>query len=201
MVHADFYNKDLQRLGRIPILGGSAVLRTDAVSTAVLDVNGNSRSRRRYETDPRYQLEGGHVAVYDGKTQLIAGKIKQYVENNSAGTKDIELHFECHLSYVHGMITVPSPDRALTSQTVRPYYRESGPAETVIKDAVRLHVSQDAPRAENRNPIIVDLSEGRGENVTINSRFQNLLEELQDVAKNSGVVFFSYLEHATSDIR
>jgi len=200
MVHADFYNKDLQRLGRIPILGGSAAIRNNAVSTGVLDVNGNSPLWRRYETDPRYQLEGGHVAVYDGKTQLIAGKLKQYVENNSAGTKDIELHFECHLSYVHGMITVPSPDRALTSQTVRPYYRETGPAETVIKDAVRRHVGQDA-RSENREPIVVDLSSGRGQNVTINSRFQNLLEELQDVAKNSGVVFFSYLDSETSEIR
>jgi hypothetical protein len=98
------------------------------------------------------------------------------------------------------MITVPSPDRALTSQTARAYYRETGAAETVIKDAVRLHVGQDA-RSENRTPIIVDLSEGRGETVTINSRFQNLLEELQAVSKNSGVVFFSYLDHETSQIR
>jgi len=201
VVHADFYNRHLQRLGRIPILGGSAVIRNNAVSTGVLDVNGNSPLWRRFETDPRYQLEGGHVAVYDGKTQIIAGKLKQYQETNSSGLKDIELHFECHLSYVHGMITVPSPDRALTSQTARAYYRETGPAETVIKDAVRLHVSQNAPRAENRNPIIVELSEGRGETVTINSRFQNLLEELQDVSKNSGVVFFSYLDHETSEIR
>nr|WP_279587228.1 hypothetical protein [Auritidibacter ignavus] len=156
---------------------------------------------RRFETDPRYRLEGGHVAVYDGKDQLIAGKLKQYVETNTSGLKDIELHFECHLSYVHGMITLPSPNRAPESQTVRPYYRETGPAETVIKDAVRLHVSQNAPRAENRNPIIVDLPEGRGKRVTINSRFQNLLEELQAVSKNSGVVFFSYLDHETSQIR
>lgn len=200
MVHADFYNRDLQRLGRVPILGGSAVIRNNAVSTGVLDVNGNSPLWRRFETDPRYQLEGGHVAVYDGKTQVMAGKLKSYNETNSSGVKDVELHFECHLSYVHGMVTVPSPNRALTSQTARAYYRESGPAETVIKDAVRTHVGQDA-RAENRNPIIVDLSEGRGKNVTINSRFQNLLEELQDVAKNSGVVFFSYLDHETSEIR
>ncbi|WHS27531.1 Gp37-like protein [Auritidibacter ignavus] len=201
MIHADFYNRDLQRLGRIPILGGSAVIRNNAVSTGVLDVNGNSPLWRRFETDPRYRLEGGHVAVYDGKDQLIAGKLKQYVEPNTSGLKDIELHFECHLSYVHGMITLPSPNRAPESQTVRPYYRETGPAETVIKDAVRLHVSQNAPRAENRNPIIVDLPEGRGKRVTINSRFQNLLEELQAVSKNSGVVFFSYLDHETSQIR
>lgn len=150
MVHADFYSRDLQRLGRVPILGGSAVIRNNAVSTGVLDVNGNSPLWRRFETDPRYQLEGGHVAVYDGKTQVMAGKLKSYNETNSAGVKDVELHFECHLSYVHGMITVPSPERSLTSQTVRPYYRESGPAETVIKDAVRSHVGQDA-RAENRS--------------------------------------------------
>ena len=175
MVHADFYNRDLQRLGRVPILGGSAVIRNNAVSTGVLDVNGNSPLWKRFETDPRYQLEGGHVAVYDGKTQVMAGKLKSYHETNSAGVKDIELHFECHLSYVHGMITIPSPDQELTNQSARAYYKESGPAETVIKDAVRLHVGQDA-RAENRAPIIVDLSEGRGETVTINSRFQNLLE-------------------------
>lgn len=189
-----FFDKNLVRRGVLPVLSGALVLRNNAVSTGVLDIDGNSPLWGRHD------LEGGHVAVYDGGVQLMAGKLTALEVAKDGGAVDVQLEFKCHLDYLAGMITLPSPDRALTSQTARPYYNESGPAETVIRDMVHLHVGQGA-RSENRSPLHVEPSQGRGSNVSVNSRFKNLLEEAQALAGVGGVQFRSWLDYQSRRIR
>lgn len=189
-----FFDKHLVRRGLLPVLGGSLVLRNNAVSTGVIDIDGN------YPLWGRHELEGGHVAVFDGDVQLVAGKLSALEVTKDGGLVDVQLQFKSHLDYLAGMITLPSPNQALTSQTVRPYYKETGPAETVISDMVRTHVGQSA-RVENRQPIQVEASQGRGTAVTVNSRFKNLLEEAQALAGVGGVQFRTWLDYSTATIR
>lgn len=188
MIDVYFYDKNLVRRGRLPVLSGSIVIRHNAVSTGVIDIDGNSSLWGRHE------LEGGHVAVYERGVQLIAGKLTKLERDKTGGLHDIQLHFSSHLSYVEGMITLPSPSRGLLSQTARSHYKESTNAETLIKNMVKSHVGQTA-RTENRSPMIVDSSEGRGKTVKINSRFRNLLDEAHELASaGGGLQFYTSLE-------
>lgn len=197
MIVAEFYDKDFTYRGPIPVLSGALVLRNNAVSTGVLDVNGDHKAWK----DQAPYLEGGHVVVKDDDVQLIAGKFTalEFTKDTQQGVSDVQLQFNSHLDYVQGMITLPSPDQPLESQTVRPYYKESGPAETVIADMIRTHVGQDA-RLEHQQPIIVEVSQGRGGNVTVNSRFKNLLEEAQVLAGVGGIQFRTWLDEDVEQI-
>ena len=189
-----FFDKNLVRRGLLPVLGGALVLRNNAVSTGVLDIDGNSPLWGRHD------LEGGHVAVYDGGVQLMAGKLTALEVTKDGGAIDVQLEFNCHLDYLAGMITLPSPDRALTSQTVRPYYVDSGRAEAVIRNLVDSHVGQGA-RSENRTPLHVEPSQNRGGTVSVNTRFKNLLEEVQGLAGVGGIQFRSWLDYEARTIR
>lgn len=196
MIVAEFYDKNMVYRGPLPILGGALVIRNNAVCTGVLDVNGDHKVWH----DQEPYLQGGHVAIKDGDVPLVSGKFTKLELTKADRVTDVTLQFNSHLDYLAGMITLPSPNRALTSQTVRPYYKETGPAETVIADMVRSHVGQNA-RVENREPIHVEPSQGRGNTVTVNSRFKNLLEEAQALAGVGGVQFRSWIDEDAGLIR
>lgn len=195
MITAYFFDKNLVRQGVLPLLGGTVVIRNNDLSTGVLDIDGNSPA-----WDGSLELEGGHVLLIDGDTHLVSGKLTGMHITKDQGVADITLNFTCHLIYLHRMISLPSPDRAVTSQNVRPYYTDKGPAETVIASMVRSHVGQES-RVENRSPLTVDVSSGRGKQVSVNSRFKNLHDEVKELANAGGITYQTWIDGTTGKIR
>lgn len=188
MITAYFFDKTLTRQGVLPVLGGQLVMRHNHLSTGVLEIDGSSKLWGSF------QLEGGHVLIMDGQVHLMSGKLTGMEVVKEQGVTDVTLKFTCHLIYLHRMITLPSPERAVTSQTVRPYYTGRGAAETMIADMVSSHIGQTA-RAENKTILTVDPTQGRGKTVSVNSRFKNLLEDVQELAGAGGTSFHTRIDY------
>ena len=167
------FTPDFEPRGVLPTLGGQAVLRNNNVSTFSVDVNGNSPVWNRLDT-------GWHVALYDDGQQLLAGTPDKITYKAAKGIRDVTVSGQSHMRYLRDMITLPLPGSRPDSQS-EAYYKDRGAAGAVISRLVRSHVGQSA-RPENRSPVVVPDS-SRGGQVTVNSRFQNLLDEIRVLAE------------------
>lgn len=187
MLTASVFEKNMTRSENLPVLGGSAVVRNNAVSTFVLDIDGNSDLWADFvgDHDPR----GYHVRIQDDGADILSGIILEYDTKSKDRTRTITLSGQCHLFYLDSFITLPSPDRAVDNQTARSHYQDSGPAGTIINTMVNRHRGQGSI-AENRTPLRTDSNLiFPGGNATIRSRYENLLEVAQDAALAGNVRF------------
>lgn len=178
-MEAKIFDQNLTFRGTLPVLGGQAILRNTDVSTFSIDINANSAMWARFE-------HGWHVLIEDDGRQMLTGIPDKITETAAKGIRDVTLSGLCHMRYLRDMVTIPDPARPVTSQSDSAYYKRSGLAETVVKDMVRSHVGQDA-RPENKRLLVVDPDKGLGKQVAINSRFQNLLEEVKSIAAAGGI--------------
>lgn len=178
-MEAKIFDQTLTFRGTLPVLGGQAVMRNTDVSTFSIDINANSAMWARFE-------RGWHVLIEDDGRQMLTGVPDKITESASEGVRDVTLSGLCHMRYLRDMVTIPDPTTAVTSQNDSAYYKRSGLAETVVKDMIRSHVGQGA-RPENKRLMIVDPDSGLGKQVAINSRFQNLLEEVKSLASAGGI--------------
>lgn len=178
-MEAKIFDQTLAFRGTLPVIGGQAVLRNTDVSTFSIDINANSAMWERFE-------RGWHVLIEDEGQQILTGIPDKITETASTGIRDVTLSGQCHMRYLRDMITIPDPSTVVTSQKDSAYYKRSGRAETVVKDMVRSHVGQDA-RPENKRLLVVDPDKGLGTQVAINSRFQNLMEEVKSLAVTGGI--------------
>lgn len=188
MLSCYVYRADLTRVGMIPLLSGSAVIRNNDTSTFALDVDGDN---------PLVNYEPGwHVAVFEDGAQIIAGRILGDELNGTTDGTDLTLTGESHIGYLSQMITLPTPSSAADKQDQDAYYTAKGASETLIADLVRTHVGQDAQTAW-QTPIVVDASQGRGSTASLNSRFKNLLEEVQATATVGQTTFRTWMDGNT----
>ena len=188
MLTAMLYDAGFQRRGPLPLLGGTAIIRNNAVSTFALDVNATSPI---FQGD---QVKGWHVRCTDGDVSL-GGMFTSKRRAQEVGVREVSLSGESHVGYVERMICLLDPSKAITAQPDDDTgtYKRTGKLEDVVSAMLSANVGQTA-LAENKTPLVVEASHGRGKSVTINSRLENLLEVAQTaMLKDTSIVFESYM--------
>lgn len=191
MLQAMLYDSEFQRRGPLPLLGASAIIRNNAVSTFTLDTNAASPI---FQGD---QVKGWHVRCTDGDVSLD-GMFTSKRRSQDVGVREVSLSAESHVGYVERMICLLDPSKAITAQPDDDTgtYKRTGKLEDVVAAMFSANVGQTA-LAENKTPLVVEASQGRGKSVTINSRLENLLEVAQTaMLKDTSIVFESYLPPA-----
>ena len=187
-LQAVLYDSSFQRRGPLPLLGASVVIRNNAVSTFTLDVDATSPI---FQGD---QVKGWHVRCNDGDVSLD-GMFTSKRRAQEVGVREVSLSGESHVGYIERMICLLDPTKAITAQPDDDTgtYKRTGPLEDVVAAMLSANVGQTA-LAENKTPLVVDASQGRGKQVTINSRLENLLEVAQTaMLKDTSLVFETYL--------
>ncbi|MGO2634739.1 MAG: siphovirus ReqiPepy6 Gp37-like family protein, partial [Galactobacter sp.] len=152
-----------------------------------VDVDGDNPRSGRIE-------HASHLALYDGGTQLVAGKLTKTTESMRGGITDVTLNGQSHMHYLADRLTAPTPSKRLDQQNVDGWWKLKGPAEKIICDLVRLNVGQDAISGRQRDGFQVAASQGRGKQSSIETRFKPLLEEAQTLAKGAGLGFRTRME-------
>ena len=178
---AVLYTPDYVKLGVLPVLSGTVVLRRNEVSSFTLDVNGNHDGWKRFR-------KGQRVVIWEGDTQVLAGPVTGVSKSYSAGVREVTLSGSSDMLWLSQRITYPNPAAHPESQTTDAYYKRSGNAETLIRDMVRLNLGPDA-RTERRAPLVMAANGNRGGQVSLNSRFKNVLEEAHSLALVGNVTF------------
>lgn len=172
---AFMYTPDYQRRGILPTLGGSVVLRNNDVSTFSLDMDGDDPLAVRFE-------KGWRVIIEDDGIQYLAGTANRRGRSSKTGVQDLALSGVDDMAWLRDMITLPSPSNAADNQGDDAYYKAKGTAQQLITDLVRTHLGQTA-RTEYRRPLFVSSPSGGGAQVSINSRFKTVLEEVEKLAR------------------
>ena len=190
MLKAVLYRPDYVKVGILPVLSGTAVVRRNEVGDFVLEVNGNHQGWQRFR-------KGHRVVLLDDSQQIMAGAITEAHKSFTAGVRTITLKGKSDMVWLARRVTFPDPAVAADSQTASAYYKRSGNAETLIRDMVRLNVGPDA-RAERRETLTMDPNGNRGGQVALNSRFKNVLEEAHALGLVGDVTFETRQELGTS---
>lgn len=181
-MQAFMYTPDYQRRGILPTTGGQAVLRNNDVSTFSLEVDGSDLLSSRFE-------KGWRIVIQDEGRQFIAGAPNHIGRSLKGGVHDLTLSGVNDMVWLKNMITLPNPANAADKQTEGAYYKATGAAEELVYDLVHNHVGQNA-RAEykRRLNVLAPDSGLLGKTLTVNSRFKTVLEELQSLALQAGLV-------------
>lgn len=171
--------------GPLPVLSGKAVMRCNGVHDWTLTVNGNDDMWRRF-------AEGWSVEIQDtdqprNPVTLLSGYMTgwEYDYDDRSRTRTVTVTGVSDMDLLGRSLTIPTPATP-TGQSAA--WTGHGPAETVIRRLISEQVGPDAP-ADYRDPLLV-LGEdrGRGDNVSVSSRFKTLLEEVQAQLTAGGLI-------------
>ena len=175
------YTPDYERRGILPVVGGTAVLRNNDISTFTLEVNAKDILSSRFE-------KGWRVVIEDEGRQVLAGTPSSIGRSSSDGAQTLDLAGENDMSWLRDMITLPNPSTAADNQAEDAYYKASGTGPDLIYNMVRRMVGQNA-RSEYRRKLFVESpSAGVGKTLSVNTRFKTVLEEVQALAQQSSSV-------------
>lgn len=176
------YTPNYQNRGILPVLSGRAVLRNNDVSTFALDVDGADPLSKRFK-------HGWRVVIEDEMVQLCCGAVNSIASSYKSGVHDLTLSGATDMHFLRDMITLPNPSNAADNQSQDAYYKAKGNAGELIYDLVRQHVGQDARAEFKRNLIVYPLQPGTfSKSSSLNSRFKTVLEEVQALALQAGLV-------------
>lgn len=175
------YTSGYERRGILPVVGGTAVLRNNDISTFTLEVNARDVLSSRFE-------KGWRVVIEDEGRQLCAGAPAVMGRSSDSGAITLELSGSDDMVWLRDMITLPNPSAAADQQDQDAYYKASGGGAPLIYDLVRRLVGQNA-RAEFKRPLIVENPAVlAGKTLSLNTRFKTVLEEVQSLAQQSSSV-------------
>ena len=195
---AKLYDPDFVHRGPLPLEGGSVVIRNNDVSTFLIDID-TSSDQWASMVSQYGDMKSWHVQLFDsldGDVPLMSG----IITSDTVGRAEYptaQWSGRCHLDYLDGMITLPSPSRAADNQTDGSHYKANGSASTVIHNLVRSHRADRSPtRPEFRTPLQVDSTvPSFGGNVRVETRFKPLLEEVQQLAKTGDTIFATTMDN------
>lgn len=94
-------------------------------------------------------------------------------------------------------ITYPNPGAAATGQTAEGYYQRKGPAGTIIRDMIDANAGPGARPERRASRVLCPAPAVAGGQVSVNTRYKNLLETARELARAGGVRFS--LEPSGSD--
>lgn len=176
-------DRNLVRRGMLPVLEGSAVVRLNDVGTFTFTVNANTETWKRFRP-------GWGVIVEDEAGRVLSGPVTKIVTNRAeGGERDLIVSGVSDEVLLRDMFTLPTPSKAADNQDVDGYYKAKGVAETVMRDLAYQLVGGGARAEYKITDLVVPASEGRGSQVSVNTRFKVLLEEMQALATAGGLNF------------
>lgn len=180
-MEAVIFTQDYKRRGVLPVLSGKLTMRHNGVHDFELVINGNHPGWRRF-------TPGWRVRIEDHGQVLASGWVTKIEESYQAGVTDVTMLGVSDEAWLAATVTLPDPSKPPTEQTAEAYYKAKGPAETVIRDLIGRQIGPQA-HPGFRRPLALTTDHGTGHQVTINTRYKNLLEEVQALARAGGVSF------------
>lgn len=184
MMRVFMRDERLVRRGLLPVLEGQAVVRLNGVGDFSFTVNANTDLWRRFEA-------GWGVIVEDDAGRVLSGPVTKIVSSLGAGgERDLIVEGVSDEVLLEDMFTLPNPSRAADNQDTDAYYvRRNQVAENVMRDMVNALVGPGARSEYRISDLVVPVSDGRGGDVSVNTRFKVLLDELQSLATAGRVNF------------
>jgi len=130
------------------------------------------------------------VVLPDGQT--FSGQMTSFVKtkdpDNRGGT--IEVSGVSDTAILGFRVVYPVPSQPVTLQTASATWNASGPAETVARNLVVQNIGPSAPLTFRRiTNLAIDPDQGRGSNVSISARYDNLLDQIQRILSPVGLGF------------
>lgn len=177
------HDKNLQHRGSLPVISGSAVIRSNDVSTWSITVNGNDPRSDRFEP-------GWGIQVFDQfHNQLLSGPATSIKVSTSADSKTRTLNISGLSDDVFLMdsLVIPNPEEGAEANA--DLWKASGAAETVMRKLVNEQIGPGAPDDYRVEPLRVLTDQKRGKNVSLSERFTNILEVLQEQATAGELLF------------
>lgn len=168
------------RRGHLRPLSCTAVLRDADVGTFVVTVPAKDALSQRMGP-------GWRIVIQDGGQTVLSGPITEPSEVTTEGNR--ELVGVSDLQHVQDRLLYADPSKPWTGQTAEGKYVRSGPAETVIRDAVHLNVGAGAVVARRQDGFAVATSLGRGSSVKVNDADKPVLEVIRSLARAGGITF------------
>lgn len=178
--------------GQIRFNKAEAVIRKNQVTTFVIDV-----SPEDSEKISRVRPGWGLILAEDDLT--ISGPITTNIRNNEGGIIERKLGGVSDLHILEDRITLPDPTSPVSAQGTA-YYKDKGPAETIIKKLVSANAGITATSGRRTPGLVIAPSEGRGGAATINTRLKNLLEEVATIAETAGLILECSQKPKSTDI-
>lgn len=172
---------DLLPLGELRVTDVQAVVRRNDVGTWAATVNAiPGESWEDYG-------DGMGVLIED-EYATVSGPHIEWEFDRDGGKRVLKLRGVDDNAVLAAHVIIPDPESPTDDQQVD-VWRMTGPAETVMRTLVDQQIGPSAP-ADYRVPkLTLDPDQGRGSEVTVNARYDNLLETMQELAETGGVDF------------
>lgn len=172
---------DLLPLGELRVKDVQAVSRRNDVGTWQVTVN--ARPGESWED----YADGMGVLIEDDDTTISGPHIEWEFERDG-GRRSLKLRGVDDNTVLADHIIIPDPANPTDDQEVD-VWRMTGPAETVMRALVDAQIGPSAPALYQIPNLTLDPDLGRGSEVTVSGRYENLLETMQELAETGGVDF------------
>lgn len=180
MVTVTMRDEKLRPRGQLRCTKISMVIRKNLPHTFTLDISPEDIEKSR-----RVQKGWGMIFEEDGLR--VSGPISSFNESSERGVSTRNLSGVSDLVTAKDRLTYPEPGSAAGAQQ-QSYYVYKGPAETAIKNLMRLNAGASALPERRTYGLSIAPDLGRGSGVSINTRLKNLLDEIKAAADASNLV-------------
>lgn len=176
-------NEKLEYRGRLQVISGQMVLRNTGVGTWQIDADWASMAERLQP--------GWGVRICDDEGLIMSGPVDKFEIKATGKTRTLTASGVSDMHLLQDMVTIPDPgdkDKPPVFDQMTDSWKKSGKAETVILELISTMIGPKASPVYRVPDLEVPASEGRGENITLATRFKNLLEEIQAQAQAGKVI-------------
>lgn len=172
----------LHRRGVLPALEVKAIDRCNRLGAWSVTVNGNDRRWERF-------TEGWGVLIQDD-AWTMSGPAVEITEQASESSRErtVTIKGVDDKTVLDDSLTIPNPEEGATGKGTD-LWRGEGVGETIIRRLINEQVGPDAPDDYRIPTLVLEPDRGRGETITVSTRWRNLLEEVTEQAEAAGLVF------------
>ena len=171
-----------RRVGILPILSLQAVFRESGLTTWVADLDGSDRGSQLAKP-------GTGVIAHDAQGLLFSGPILSIQTSSQGDTRTVTISGESDMRILNNRLVHPDPTRGWDQQTTVSHYSARGVAEDLIVNMVNVQAGVSCPFTFRRTPgLPLQVSRHRGTETTVQARWSVLLEEVQALARDGGLV-------------
>lgn len=166
--------------GQIRATSLTAVLRLNAPASYTFDAHPE-------DLEKTSRIKKGWGLIIQDEDLRISGPITSQTLKKDKGLSERTYVGTSDLALLSDRVTYPNPKAKPGSQDTA-YYKQTGPAETLIKQLITANAGAEA-LPERRIPALTVASDrARGPRSSINTRLKDVLQEAAALAKASGLV-------------
>jgi hypothetical protein len=182
LMHVTMRDTDLLPMGELRVTDVHQVVRRNDVSTWSMEINARPGESWEDYTD------GMGVIIHDDHGDPLTGPHTEEEFDRDGARRTLKLQGVCDNVLLADHIIIPDPDHPTDGAEVD-VWRMTGPAETVMRALVNAQIGPDAPDLYRIPDLTLEPDQGRGAEVTVSGRYDNLLETMQELATTGGVDF------------